>query len=212
MVFEKQGNALCIRRQAEQLLIEPWGKNAFRLRGTKSFAFTGNTWALTEPLSEEDRQAVIQTQGDESAEIANGRLTIRSNGSRCAYLFKGRQTVPAGIFPELFRYGKAKKAGALKVSAREYKPIIGGDYSLRVRFEGNDAEKIFGMGQYQQPYLNLKGCLLELAQRNSQVSCSLRPFQSGLGFLWTIPLWEAPSSVRTIRNGRQKPPKKSTTG
>lgn len=66
MVFEKQGNALCIRRQAEQLLIEPWGKNAFRLRGTKSFAFTGNTWALTEPLSEEDRQAVIQTQGDET--------------------------------------------------------------------------------------------------------------------------------------------------
>ena len=155
MVFEKQGNALCIRRQAEQLLIEPWGKNAFRLRGTKSFAFTGNTWALTEPLSEEDRQAVIQTQGDESAEIANGRLTIRSNGAGVLTFLKDGKPFLREYFRNYFGT-ESEESCALKVSAREYKPIIGGDYSLRVRFEGNDAEKIFGMGQYQQPYLNLK--------------------------------------------------------
>ena len=27
-----------------------------------------------------------------------------------------------------------------------------------VRFEPNDSEKLFGMGQYQQPYMDLKGC------------------------------------------------------
>ena len=31
-------------------------------------------------------------------------------------------------------------------------------------------ERIYGMGQYQQSCLNLKGCVLELAQRNSQAS------------------------------------------
>lgn len=186
MVFEKQGNALCIRRQAEQLLIEPWGKNAFRLRGTKSFAFTGNTWALTEPLSEEDRQAVIQTQGDESAEIANGRLTIRSNGAGVLTFLKDGKPFLWEYFRNYFGTG-SEESCALKVSAREYKPIIGGDYSLRVRFEGNDAEKIFGMGQYQQPYLNLKGCLLELAQRNSQVSVPFALSSLGYGFLWNNP-------------------------
>ena len=109
MVFEKQGNALCIRRQAEQLLIEPWGKNAFRLRGTKSFAFTGNTWALTEPLSEEDRQAVIQTQGDESAEIANGRLTIRSNGAG-VLTFLRTANRSCGNISGIISVRKAKKA------------------------------------------------------------------------------------------------------
>ena len=33
-----------------------------------------------------------------------------------------------------------------------------------MRFETNDGEKIFGMGQDQQPYLDLKGCVLEPAQ------------------------------------------------
>ena len=51
MVFTKQGNALYIKHQYEQICIEPWGKDALRLRATKSMAFTENNWALTEPLS-----------------------------------------------------------------------------------------------------------------------------------------------------------------
>ena len=36
-----------------------------------------------------------------------------------------------------------------------------------MKFESNKGEKIFGMGQYQQDCMDLKGCVLELAQRNS---------------------------------------------
>ena len=50
--------------------------------------------------------------------------------------------------------------------------IGGSDYSLNLKFESNDGEKIFGMGQYQQSYMDLKGCVLELAQRNSEASGS----------------------------------------
>lgn len=38
-----------------------------------------------------------------------------------------------------------------------------------MRFETNDGEKIFGMGQYQQPYLDLKGCVLEPALESAQI-------------------------------------------
>ena len=47
---------------------------------------------------------------------------------------------------------------ALDIENREFKPIIGGGYELTLRLESIfDDEKIFGMGQYQQPWLNLKG-------------------------------------------------------
>ena len=48
-------------------------------------------------------------------------------------------------------------------------------------------KKIYGMGQYQQPYLNLKGCILELAQRNSQASVPFALSSKGYGMLWNNP-------------------------
>lgn len=43
------------------------------------------------------------------------------------------------------------------------------------------------MGQYQQPYLDLKGCVLELAQRNSQITIPFAVSSLGYGFLWNHP-------------------------
>ncbi len=63
------------------------------------------------------------------------------------------------------------KCSAFEVEAREFKPIPGGDYHLTMRFESvSSKEKIYGMGQYQQDRLDLKGHDLQLAHRNSQAS------------------------------------------
>lgn len=43
------------------------------------------------------------------------------------------------------------------------------------------------MGQYQQANLDLKGCVLELAQRNSQASVPFMLSSLGYGFLWNNP-------------------------
>ena len=48
-------------------------------------------------------------------------------------------------------------------------------------------EMIYGMGQYQQPFLNLKGTDLELAHRNSQASVPFFVSSLGYGFLWNNP-------------------------
>ncbi|MGO0765411.1 TIM-barrel domain-containing protein, partial [Citrobacter freundii] len=50
-----------------------------------------------------------------------------------------------------------------------------------------EGEKIYGMGQYQQANLDLKGCVLELAQRNSQASVPFMLSSLGYGFLWNNP-------------------------
>ncbi len=81
----------------------------------------------------------------------------------------------------------ADYCSSLNIDAREHRPIVGGDYEITARFESNPNEKIFGMGQYQQPYLDLKGSELELAHRNSQASVPFALSSLGYGFLWNNP-------------------------
>ena len=77
---------------------------------------------------------------------------------------------------------------SLNIHQREFKPHLGGDYHLTARFESLDPEeRIYGMGMYQQPYLNIKGCDLELAQRNSQATVPFAVSSIGYGLLWNNP-------------------------
>ena len=89
MQFRKEGNGLLMNYQGERLLIEPWGKNAMRVRATRYQDFTGNNWALEEEVSESGKQAqiVISETGD-TAQITNGRLKITVNQSGVLRFFK----------------------------------------------------------------------------------------------------------------------------
>src|SRR5690606_5243615 len=76
----------------------------------------------------------------------------------------------------------------LKYSGRELRPHPGSsDYQLKVRFESNPVEKLFGMGQYQHDFMNLKGCTLDLTHRNSQISVPFVLSDQGYGMLWNNP-------------------------
>jgi alpha-D-xyloside xylohydrolase len=75
----------------------------------------------------------------------------------------------------------------LNLKARYFKPLPGGNCRLKASFVAKDGEKIYGMGQYQQEVMNLKGCNLELAHRNSQASVPFYISDLGYGFLWNLP-------------------------
>jgi alpha-D-xyloside xylohydrolase len=77
--------------------------------------------------------------------------------------------------------------GALCTKARSFKRISGDVFKLRAKFESDPYEKLYGMGQYQQERMNLKGCNLELAHRNSQASVPFVLSDKGYGFLWHNP-------------------------
>jgi alpha-D-xyloside xylohydrolase len=91
---------------------------------------------------------------------------------------------------------------ALKIPAREFRPIAGGDYGLCVRFEAQAAERIFGMGQYQHEFLDLKGCTLELAHRNSQASVPFALSSLGYGLLWNNPAIGQVTFARNVTEWR----------
>lgn len=57
-----------------------------------------------------------------------------------------------------------------------------------MRLESVDKnERIYGVGQYRQPYLDLTGLDLELAPRNSQASIPFAVPSLGYGLLWDNP-------------------------
>ena len=99
--------------------------------------------------------------------------------------------------------------GALIRRARKFSPYIGGDYRLKVSFEANKDEKIYGMGQYQQDILDLKGCNIELAHRNSQASIPFYVSSKGYGFFWHNPAIGSVSFGKNVTEWRADSTKKS---
>ena len=180
MFFEKD-KSLYFRRQGETLCISAQGQDGLRVRSTKLPQLTGEDWALSDVRTK--RAEIVISQ--EGACIVNGRLSAKITPL-------GQITFCKDGEPLLEEYYRCYEyhtphTPSLRIVAREYKPTVGGDYAFTLRFESAEGEKLYGMGQYQQPYLDLKGCTLELAQRNSQVSVPFLLSSRGYGFLWNNP-------------------------
>lgn len=184
MFFSIQNNSLIGKQRNETLVIEAFGNNALRVRSTMYPEFSKNDWALSGyQLDTSKCQITIE---NDRASIKNGKIRAVVNFAGVITFYKDDEMV----LREYYRcYGgtESKESRCLKVISRDFHSIIGGDYSLTVRFESNDKERIYGMGQYQHAYTNQKGCILELAQRNSQVSLPFALSNLGYGFLWNNP-------------------------
>lgn len=197
MEFVVEKDALVVKRQGETIRIEAWGQDALRVRATMFSRFTDYSWALTEEVCDKSVQIEIMQEdhwvGDgtiakrDYAVVTNGRIKAVVNFAGVISFYRDDVL----ILREYYRQYDgtiSRESRCLKVINREWKGVIGGsDYSLNLKFESNDGEKIYGMGQYQQPYLDLKGCVLELAQRNSQISVPFMVSSKGYGMLWNNP-------------------------
>lgn len=161
---------------AEELWIEPWGENAVRVRATKTNQLPKQNWALIE----QDKVQLQIYKDNNGAIMHNGKLTVKISNSGKITMYNQNNSLLLKEYDTKF--------SAVNIEAREFVPNIGGDYHLTMRFESLDKnEKIYGMGQYQQPYLDLKGLDLELAHRNSQASVPFALSSLGYGFLWNNP-------------------------
>lgn len=208
--FEKRGNSLNYSYYGEHLQVEPWGKNSLRVRSHKMAAMPAEDWALLAPEGQAEAcgSEVKVEIHDYEASVTNGSITCTINliGKLEFKNAEGRTLLEEYVRNRKDMFGST--CSSIEVEAREFKPITGGDYKLSMRFISDPEEKIFGMGQYQTPYLNLKGMDLELAQRNSQASVPFMISSLGYGFLWNNPAvgrvnfgknittWEAYSSKK----------------
>ncbi|MDO3408370.1 glycoside hydrolase family 31 protein [Saccharibacillus sp. CPCC 101409] len=190
-------HALIREYDHETLRIEPWGANALRVRSSKDM-LRDDDWALLPAGRPSAGARVAIAEDGRSAYIVNGR--IRADVDK-----NGRVTFTDDKGKVLLR--ETEKTYQLKSGGRDIVPIPGGsDYSVTLRFESDPAEKLYGMGQYQHSFLNLKGCRLELTHRNSQTSVPFLLSSLGYGMLWHNPAigqasfnlnvteWSAPST------------------
>lgn len=194
MIYQKDG---CLYQQSdgETMEIRPWGTNSFRVRSTRYPEFTGRKNALTMPV----KAASVTPQVDEkgqSGQITNGQITARLDvyGNLAFYNQQDKQLLQGYQRTRVNEMNPGKDAlkmahfnSALDLDWHEFKGNPGGDFGLKVRFESDRQEKIFGMGQYQQDFLNLKNSKLELALRNSQATVPFYISSKGYGFLWNNP-------------------------
>lgn len=183
-MFLVEDNKLIYHYDAEELWIEPWGDNALRIRATKNYKMPEENWGL---LERKECKSIIKIL-ENGAQIENGKIkAVVSKGGKIK-IYNDKNKLLLEEYSRNRRDVLDPKCSALEVEAREFKPIPGGDYHLTMRFESLDKnEKIYGMGQYQQPYLDLKGLDLELAHRNSQASVPFALSSLGYGFLWNNP-------------------------
>lgn len=198
-MFLEDKNSISYQFDNEILKIEAWGENALRVRCAKNAKFLENDWALTEKVNNTNPkiEIYIDKNGKEFsfanmgtvldnsfARISNGKITATINVSGAITFTNDKGDV---VLQENWRRLKDDPSMSLNKSAREFKLGSGDNYRITARFKANDNEKIFGMGQYQEKYLDKKGCSLELAQRNSQASVPFYISSLGYGFLWNNP-------------------------
>ena len=178
-IFTQENQSLIWESNGEILKITAWGLNSFRVRSSIMREIENTDFAL---LPQEQCDVEINIE-EKKASISNGKIKAviteydwPQTGKISFYNQKGELLL-----------SEMNGQGALNMVAREFKPIIGGDFRLTMNFEADENEKLYGMGQYQQEILNIKYCNLELAHRNSQASVPFLLSSKGYGFLWHNP-------------------------
>lgn len=184
------GNKIIRRYDKELLVIEPWGKNSLRVRATQRSGFLEDDDLSALLPNPEKTQAKATAEGN-GAVLTNGKIRAELSASGKLTFYNQNGKVLLREFQRtraMMEEGHKEFNSALEIYARTFEPYAMMDnFALTVRFEPVDGEKIFGLGQYQQPYLDMKGCVLELAHRNSQASVPFALSSNGYGFLWNNP-------------------------
>jgi len=168
--FEIENDSLVFRTDGEILKITPWGNNSLRIRSRVMDEISEDNIAL---LSVPLIQPLIDI-GETTASITNGNI-------------KAVVKAPHGNISFYGEDGKLLLQETIQMKARHFKHLSGGSYKLKMNFIPSPEEKIYGMGQYQQEILDLKGCSLDLWHHNTQTSIPFYISNIGYGFLWNNP-------------------------
>lgn len=171
----------------ETVVVEPWGDSSARVRAVPFGRVRECDLALLDPPGAEAR-AGRTTDG---AELVVGALRVVLTESHDVDESRRRPVhrCHLGFFDRAGRQlvEELPSSGALRLRARDFSSHDGGGFGLRASFVSDPGEHLVGMGGYEQALPDLKGAVLELAQRNSQVSVPFVVSSAGYGFLWHNP-------------------------
>jgi len=177
-VYRENGGSLEWCGGHEVVRVEPWGRDSVRVRVGLTHVRDDVPGALL------DRPA---PDGDVAVEIADGTAAAR--------LRSGRLTVE--ITPEgLLRFTRTDGGEELLAEEvlhfwwpgpRLFTATGNGYHRIEQRFRAYDGERIYGLGQHQHGLLDQKGAVIDLVQRNAEVTIPFLLSSRGYGLLWNSP-------------------------
>jgi alpha-D-xyloside xylohydrolase len=173
-------NAIALDQEAlvgrfghETLRIEPWGRSSARVR----------VWLGRE---EDEPGALVERPP------SSGEATVTESGG-C--LVVGELTVELGAEGHL-RFVRTSGGEELLAEEpihfwwsgpRSFTSIGNGYYRIEQNLRAYEGERLFGLGQHQHGLLDQKGAVVDLVQRNAEVSIPFLVSSRGYGFLWNSP-------------------------
>ncbi len=167
------------------LQVEAWGVDSVRVRVARR-VLAEIDGALVDRPGHAD---VTVTTGNATSSLVNGKLRVElsENGE----LRFCRETDGSELLSEM-------PAHFAWPGPRLFSPVGDDSYRLEQRFRAYPDERIFGLGQHLHGRLNQKGMVLDLVQRNAEVTIPFAVSSRGYGFLWNSP---AVGRVEFAENG-----------
>jgi alpha-D-xyloside xylohydrolase len=185
MELQPAQDVLEFRAADHVLRVEAWGVDSVRVRAAQRVIIDIDGALGDRPVPTEPD--VVRAKGNST--LVNGNLCVSLSVNGELRFSRAADDV------ELVREMPAHFAwpGPRLLSAN-------GDDSCRIeqRFSAYPDEKIFGLGQHLHGRLNQKGMVIDLVQRNAEVSILFAVSSRGYGFLWNSP---AVGRVEFAENG-----------
>ncbi|WP_410597955.1 TIM-barrel domain-containing protein [Amycolatopsis sp. lyj-23] len=188
----EDGRSLEVRVRHEVLRIEPWGDGSLRVRAGRHRILDDVPGALLPAKP----SAATASADERTGRVVNGLLTaIVEIADTDTGIDAQLRFVRTGTGEELL---SEQRAHFWWPGARLFMPSRNGYGRLEQRFSAYDGERLYGLGQHTHGRLDQKGLVLDLVQRNAEVSVPFLLSSRGYGFLWNSP---AVGRVELAENG-----------
>jgi alpha-D-xyloside xylohydrolase len=175
------GGALEWSAEQQTLRVEPWGPDAIRVRVAIGPVLDGLPAALDGPPGPHEARTKIE---DSTAQLVNGAITAELSAGQTEH---GQATL---------RFSRTQDGAELLAEEpihfwwpgpRLFGPAGNGYYRLEQRFQAYQDERLYGLGQHGHGLLDQKGAVLDLVQRNGEVTIPFLLSSRGYGLLWNNP-------------------------
>ncbi len=177
-------NALVCHAVHETVRIEPWGVDSLRVRATMAPAIQdGPLSALLDPVPSDveieiDKRRAILRNGAIAVEVTVSKDEIEKRPSVALRFYN------ADTGDELLREAPSYFP---RPPARKFKAVGGDHFKLELRFNANEGERFYGLGQHQHGLFDQKGAVIDQQQINTEVCIPFLYSNRGYGFLWNNP-------------------------
>jgi alpha-D-xyloside xylohydrolase len=178
----KSNGGVEIEARDQVVRIEPWGRDALRVRAGVGRVVDGLPGALD--IDPEVADWSVDS-GEDQLAIATGAITALV-----------ADEVDDGGHQVMIRFVRTDDRSELLAEqrshfwwpgARVFHSLGGSRYRLEQHFTAYEDERLFGLGQRTHGRLDQKGMALDLVQRNAEVSIPFVLSSRGYGLLWNNP-------------------------